>query len=202
MFRRRRLVVLVGLLVVVLAAVLGIRAAIGAIAHADDTLPRDVSTAPVLPPDPDDEPTGPPSEEELANPVDCRPHAVDLSIEMAATTIKEGASTPMPVTVTNSGQVPCLLDVGGAQIALAIYSGDDLVWTSQHCSTRGDRRILLDVDDQDTISFRWTGARSATGCPEDQPVAGAGTYRAVVTLLTADEQPEEIATVEQPFTVK
>lgn len=200
MFRRRRLVALTILLVLVLGAVVGFRAAVGAFAAADDVLPRELSATPIAHPDPDDEPTGPPTEEELANPVDCRPSAIELTIGMGKEVVS-GATTSMPVTVSNTGQVPCLLDIGGAQVELTIYSGDDLVWTSQHCSTLGDRRILLDVGGADTVSFRWTGSRSAEGCPGDQSVAGAGTYRAVVTLVSAGDAPEQVATVEQAFTV-
>lgn len=199
-FRRRRLLALTILLVLVAGVALGAQAVMRAIDAADDVIPRTVSTAPITPVDVDDEPTGPPTEEELANPVDCRPAAVDLAIGMGTTAVA-GATTAMPVTVTNAGQVPCLLDIGGAQIELTIYSGEDLVWTSQHCSTLGDRRVLLDIGAADTVAFRWTGTRSAPSCPGDQPVAGAGTYRAVVVLETAGESPEQVATVEQVFTV-
>ncbi|WP_420111033.1 hypothetical protein [Pseudactinotalea sp.] len=198
-FRRRRLTVLTILLVLVAGIVVGVRAGVNALAAADDMLPRPISDTPVVPPDPDDAPTGPPTEEELANPVDCRPAAIELTLDMP-NSVKEGAATAIPVTVTNTGQVPCLADVG-SRIQLVIYSGDDQVWTSQHCSNAGERRVLLDIDGEDSASFRWNGSRSASGCP-DQAVAKAGTYRAVVMLLGGGEDPATIAETEATFTVK
>jgi hypothetical protein len=178
----------------------GVRAATDALAAADETLPRLVSSTPIAAEDLEEAPPGPPTEEELANPVDCRPSAIGLTVDLASTTVAAGGTTAMPVTVTNTGQVPCLVDVG-AQLVLTIYSGEDMVWTSQHCASAGARRILLDVASEDVTSFRWTGTRSASGCPDGQPVAAAGTYRAVVTLMSVDEAPEVVATVEQPFTI-
>lgn len=199
-FRRRRLIVLTVLLVLVAGIVIGVRAGMGALAAADDVLPRAISTTPVVPRDPDDAPTGPPTEEELANPVDCRPSAIELTLDLP-NSLKEGATTSVPVAVTNTGQVPCLVDVG-ARVQLVIYSGEDRVWTSQHCSNMGQRRVLLDVGGEDTMTFRWGGSRSASGCPSDQPVATAGTYRAVVTLVGAGDDPETLAETEATFTVK
>lgn len=185
-------------LVLVAGIAIGVRAGLSALASADDMLPRAISTTPVVPPDPDDAPTGPPTEDELANPVDCRPSAIGLTLN-APGSVKEGATTSMPVAVTNTGQVPCLVDVG-ARVQLTIYSGDDLVWASQHCSGAGDRRILLDIDGEDTTSFRWNGKRSASGCPGEQAVAKPGTYRAVVTLVGADGE-ETLAEIEENFTI-
>jgi hypothetical protein len=188
------------LLVLAVGIVLGVRAVTGALAADDEILPRLVSPTPIAHESLDDAPTGPPTEEELANPVDCRPSAIGLTIGLASTTVAAGATTPVPVTVTNTGQVPCLVDVG-AQLVLTIYSGDDLVWTSQHCAAGGARRILLDIGGEDVTSVRWAGTRSAEGCPADQPVAAPGSYRAVVTLVSAGDAPETLATVEQAFTV-
>lgn len=197
-FRRRRLVALTILVVLVAGIALGVRAGMSALDAADDVLPRAFSTTPVVPRDADDAPTGPPTEEELANPVDCRPSAIGLTLDLESSTLEEGATTSFPVTIANTGQVPCLVDVG-SRIQLSIYSGDDLVWTSQHCSSAGDRRILLDIGDEDTASFRWAGSRSASGCPGDQPVAKAGTYRAVVALVDADG--ETLAETKETFTI-
>jgi len=199
-YRRRRLLALILLLALAVGVAFGVRAAADAIAAADETLPRLVSSTPIAPEDLEDAPTGPPTEEELANPVDCRPSAIGLTVDLASATVAAGATTAMPVTVTNTGQVPCLVDVG-ARLVLTIYSGEDMVWTSQHCASGSARRILLDVAGEDATSFRWTGTRSAPGCPAEQPVAAAGTYRAVVTLMNADEAPEPIATVERAFTI-
>lgn len=185
--------------------VVGVRAAADAIAALDDVAPKPTGTE-VVDPEGTAE-TGPPTEEDLANPVDCQPAAVELSMSLASASVAKGAETEVPVTVTNAGQVPCLLDVGGAELVLTVYSGEDKIWDSRHCGGTSDRRILLDIGAQDVTTLTWPGTRSASGCPDDPAVAEPGTYRVVATLLTAvdeesDAKPETVATTDETFTVR
>lgn len=192
--------VLVVVLMVVAGIVLGARAAVQAFAG-EEASPTPPPTSETLP---DDAVSTGPSDDELANPVECTPEAVALSLP-AMTTVKKGAKTALPVTITNTGQVPCLLDVGHAELVVTVHSGDDLVWSSQHCGATEPRRILLDIGAEDTTSVTWPGTRSTPKCPDEPPVAKPGTYRAVATLWTAVEdgaEPTEIATAEVTFTVK
>lgn len=179
-YRRRRLVVLTLLLLAALGVVFGVRALAGAFLTTE-VAPRTLSAADV--PRVVAEPTGPPTQEQLANPVDCRPGTVEVDIALPAATLPAGASSRMPVTVSNTGQVPCLLDLGTDTLLVAVTSGDDPVWSSRHCGIGETRRILLDVGATDRVSVTWPGSRSAAGCAEDQPVAKAGSYRVDVQLL-------------------
>lgn len=178
MFRRRRVMALVLMLAMVAGVVLGVRAIVGAVMPSEAPVPPRAMSQPVDPDTVDREPT----ETELANPVDCRASAVQMTAEVPSS-VATGARTPMPVTITNEGRVPCLLDVGSAELVTTIYSGDDLVWSSAHCASGAERRILLDVGASDTTTVRWPGTRSAEGCPDDPKTARSGTYRAVFTLV-------------------
>lgn len=180
---------------------LGVRAAYLAITAAAADDPVTVDTPEVTSAPEDAETTGPPTDDELANPVDCVPGAVAVSVGLPSSTLARGASTSLPVTVTNTGPVPCLVDVGRAQLVVEIHSGDDLVWSSQHCG-RGERRVLLDIDGEDVTTFEWDGHRSWPSCPAKRPVAEPGTYRAVVTLTSAEGGGSELATTESVFTVR
>lgn len=187
---------LIVLLVLVAGGVIGVRSAVAAVG--DQEAPPRTVTGEI---DPDaGGPTGPPTEWEMANPTDCRSDAVDVAVEMTRSTVAQGATTKLPVTVTNTGQVPCLLDVGTAQLVVTIYSGDDKIWDSRHCSGDSDRRILLDVGGSDARTVTWHGVRSDTGCPDDPKKAKPGTYRVIATLL--DDNGDRLTRSEETFTVK
>lgn len=144
------------------------------------------------------EPTGSPDEDALSNPVACRPAALGLEISLPADTFPAGSAVTIPTTVTNAGQVQCLLDAGSAHLVLTIFSGDDRVWSSDDCpAVAAERPILLDIATSDSIRISWPGTRSAPGCPDVQPAAAAGTYRAVLTVDTGSTQ----ATAEKVFTL-
>ncbi|MPV50450.1 hypothetical protein GCG21_10635 [Pseudactinotalea sp. HY160] len=175
-FRRRRLTV--GLLALVLVAglVIGGRALWG-IVGGDRAGSADAGgSTPATP-------TGP-TEEELANPVACAAGALEVSIDLTGDTLRHGAGSDFPITVTNSGQVPCLVDLGYAGFELALFSGGDRVWTTADC--HGERpehqEYLFDLGYSQTTTIPWQGRRSAPDCAKDQNFADAGTYRARVTL--------------------
>ena len=79
--------------------------------------------------EPTEESTGP-DEEALANPVACQPDAVSVELGLSGGEVPAGSRVEVPVTITNTGQVPCLLDVGNASLELVVSSGADTVWTT------------------------------------------------------------------------
>lgn len=147
------------------------------------------------------DPDRPPTEAEIANPVDCRPRAVSVSLALPGGAIRAGDDSPFEVTVVNTGQVPCLVDLGGEQLALTITSGDDTIWDSHHCGL-SSRRVLLDVGDEDARTVTWPGTRSAEGCSGGAKDARSGSYRAVATLATPGAEPDTVAESEQSFTIR
>ncbi|UFU05841.1 hypothetical protein [Ruania halotolerans] len=130
-------------------------------------------------------PTGPatPDAEALANPVACVPEIVDVAVGLESASVRAGSEVPVAVTITNTGQVPCLLDVGHGSLAMAVSSGDDTVWTNEQCpSGSAERPILLDINAQEERVLAWSGQRSAEGCPSGAAEAEPGTYRIDVSL--------------------
>lgn len=142
---------------------------------------------------PSQTPTGP-SDEELANPVACEPDAVELRIDLAGDSLEHGQEAQFPVTVTNTGQVPCMVDIGHSDLRLDIYSGDDLTWSTDDCSADlpEHRDMLLDLDTSETVTITWDGNRpDSDGCDAGD-VADTGTYRAEAVLdLDGDEAEDD-----------
>lgn len=133
-------------------------------------------------------------EEALANPVDCLPGAVDVEIDLAGASYDAGVQVEVPVTVTNTGDMPCLADTGHNALEVEIHSGDDLIWASSQCpSGAAERALLLDVGASESRTISWDGNR---GCDSDS-VAQAGTYRVLATLNADGGQ----ASAEQAFTL-
>jgi len=188
--------VLVVLVLVLAGGFIGVRSAVDAAHASQETLPR-VAAGPIAP---DAATTAPPTDWQLANPVDCRPTAVAVDIALSSTTLSKGATTKIPVTLTNTGQLPCLLDVGAAQLVVTIYSGEDKIWDSRHCGGGTERRILLDAGEADATTVTWRGVRSSDGCPDKAAKAKPGTYRVIATVL--DSEGERITRSEQNFTVR
>ncbi len=138
------------------------------------------------PAEPAQEESAGPTEEDLANPTACDAAALELEVSLAADSLPVGQPANIPVTVRNTGEVPCLLEVGQKTITVSVTSGEDSVWSSGHCGggLSGERRLLLDIDASDTSVVTWPGTRSVPGCAEGQPPAAAGTYRLQVALAT------------------
>lgn len=182
MFRRRRLVV--GLLALVVVAAVAFGAVRGVPLLLDRFGP--LSAEPSA--EPTEEATGP-DEEALANPVECVPGAVSLDLGLAATEVDAGSQVEVPITVTNTGQVPCLLDMGHAALQMQVTSGDDTVWTTAQCPAgNAERPILLPADGAEETTITWSGRRSAADCPDDTRDARAGTYRIEVSIAVDGDE--------------
>src|SRR5690625_4174147 len=181
-FRRRRLVV--GLLALVVVAAVAFGAVRGVPLLLDRFGP--LSAEPSA--EPTEEATGP-DEEALANPVECVPGAVSLDLGLAATEVDAGSQVEVPVTLTNTGQVPCLLDVGHAALQVQVTSGDDTVWTTAQCPAgKAERPILLAAGGVEETTVTWSGRRSAADCPDDTRDARAGTYRIEVSIAVDGDE--------------
>lgn len=138
--------------------------------------------------EPTEEPTGP-DEEALANPVGCLPEAVSLELGMAGAEVAAGTKVEVPITITNTGQVPCLLDVGNDALQLEVTSGNDTVWTTAQCPAgTAEQPILLPVGGMEETTISWSGRRSAADCPDDTREARAGTYQIEVSIAVDGDE--------------
>lgn len=140
---------------------------------------------------PTEEESGP-DEEAMANPVACLPGAVALELGLTTSTADAGSRVDVPITITNTGQVPCLLDVGNASLQMEVSSGNDTIWTTAQCPAGKDERpILLAAGGVEETAISWNGRRSAADCPNDTDAARAGTYRIQVSLAVGGSEVTE-----------
>ncbi|GIG37471.1 hypothetical protein [Cellulomonas pakistanensis] len=173
----RRTVVLLVLVLVVVLAVFGVRALTGG-GGDDAAAPTDGTTV--------EQPTA--EESEAGTPV-CEPAAVGVQLAADATTYPAAALPTFTVTITNTGDVACLLDAGEAQRQVLVTSGSDRIWASTDCASGEALQLLLAPGQADERPVQWDRNRSVEGCAPDQPAAQPGTYQAVLTLAGTSTEP-------------
>lgn len=94
----------------------------------------------------------------------------------------------LSITLSNEGEVPCLIDVGTAMQRYEITSGSDTWWRSTDCQTEPNNQVVELAAGQ-TVSSQeplvWDRTRSSAGtCAEGESRqrAGSGTYHLEVSI--------------------
>lgn len=183
-YRRRRLVVLLGLLAVLAVIALIIfrpgpdpqpAAAPRTPSPAASSAATDV--APAESPDPDD---GPPA---------CTEDQVDLQAVTDKGEYGEKELPQLSWTLANTSSDPCTINVGTKAQIFTITSGSDTIWTSTDCQTDGsDTEFTLQPSGGAPVTsspIAWDRTRSSGGtCDDDRPAvdAGGASYHFSVTV--------------------
>lgn len=108
--------------------------------------------------------------------------ADDLSVDAATDerTAPAGDPVRLVLSVRNTSRSPCTSDLGGGAVELRVISGEDRIWSSDHCSPGSGKDVVrLDTGEQRAFRVNWNGSRSKKGCAKAQPEALPGTYRVV-----------------------
>ncbi|MGW9346281.1 hypothetical protein [Nocardiopsis flavescens] len=112
----------------------------------------------------------------------CRPQDVVVSLDFAESD-KEvygaGQNPAFKVTVVNTAEQTCTVDVGSEAMELRIHSGDDRIFSTADCvegESRVDRQVSRGVPHEFEIS--WDRVRSFSDCRGGRSDARPGWYRA------------------------
>ncbi len=196
-YRRRRLVLLLVVLAVVAAVVLafwrpwevandGTPSASASGSPATDAA-TDASATPSAPATPD---------AASETPAEVDPEASDLSscsaasTTVAAMTDKEtygpGEQPQLSISLTNTSDEACLLNVGTATQAFTITSGADTWWRSTDCQSEPSDQVVQ-IDPGQSVSsvtpIVWDRTRSSVDtCDSDRPSAPAGYFNLSVEI--------------------
>ncbi|MCY7286778.1 MAG: hypothetical protein LH624_00610 [Cryobacterium sp.] len=181
---RRRLVVGLGLLLV-LALLLWIILNIGRPAAGTDE-PGSTPTPPAAAAS-----TGAKASasEPVAEPTACESASVQVEATTDAVTYEPGAQPMLSLSVTNIGDVPCVLNAGTATQVFTVSSGTDVYWTSTDCQQEpGDTDVTLQPGKpvSSGAAIAWDRTRSSPEtCGEatrDAAPAGGAAYNLSVTV--------------------
>ncbi len=108
----------------------------------------------------------------------CADQAITVTASTDAASYTVGSTPRLRMRIENTSGSACKRDVGAAENELVITSGDTRVWSSDDCNPGGDPNVVtLQPGQSYSVSVTWLGRLSQKGCPADQPLAEAGTYK-------------------------
>lgn len=183
-YRRRRLVVLLGLVAVIVAVVLII---VRPGASQGDEKDAPPSTAPSA--SADASASAPPEGSTPAGGVAaCAPERVVVEPVTDKSEYADGELPELAVTLTNTGDAPCTVNAGTSAQVFTVRSGEEAYWTSTDCQTSpSDAQVTLEPGTpiSSSVPIIWDRTRSSTdtcdGAREAVPAGGAS-YHLDVTV--------------------
>lgn len=173
-YRRRRLVVLLGFLAIVAIVALVI------IKPGSSSGRAETSSASPTPSAAASTPAASPSPSETTaegDPV-CTADTVTVEATTDKSTYQAGELPQLSLSLTNTGSVACSIDAGTSQQVFTITSGEETYWTSTDCQTEPTNAVTL-LEPQTTITsnpaIAWDRTRSAADtCDGERPAVPAG----------------------------
>ncbi|MFW6640203.1 hypothetical protein ACOALZ_09180 [Nocardiopsis algeriensis] len=111
----------------------------------------------------------------------CRPQDVVVTFDFAKKDKEVYGAGEQPgfeVTVVNTSDQTCTVDVGGEALEVRIHSGDDRIFSTADCAEGESDRRQLERGVPHEITVDWDRTRSFTDCRDDVVNAKPGWYRA------------------------
>ena len=196
-YRRRRIVIFGGLIVLIAAIAAGIWLVVDqpwAGAGAEPT-PKPTSTAESPAPTetstatPTDTPTADPTPDPAQTAVPCQASDVTVEAVTDADTYAAGVLPQLSISLTNAGDTDCTIDVGSTTQAFTVSSGSDTWWRSTDCQESPSSMVVTLAAGQNVTSatpVQWDRTRSdvATCDQENRPRApgGGASYHVAVSI--------------------
>jgi hypothetical protein len=188
-YRRRRLLVLLGLVAVIIAIVLVI---VRPGSSQGDEPDAAAGVAPSATPEATGEPTAPPSVIPTeATEVDgdaCTAKHVTVEAITDKTVYEAGEQPQLSVTITNTGTNVCVLNAGTNAQVFTIKSGDELYWQSTDCQVDPvDAEVSLapGTPVSSSVPLVWDRTRSGPDTcegPREAVPAGGASYHLEVSV--------------------
>lgn len=114
----------------------------------------------------------------------CTKDMLATTLEANGTEFAAGSEPAFTVTMTNSSETPCLVDVSAETRVVTVTSGPARVWGSSDCAAKAKpKTLLVGAGRSEASTLTWDRTRSEKGCPRKGVEAKAGTYRASATVL-------------------
>jgi hypothetical protein len=108
----------------------------------------------------------------------CSDSDITVTASTDAASYPVGSTPKLRMRIQNTSSTPCRRDVGAVQNELVITSGAAHVWSSDDCSPGGQPDVAtLQPDQSYSVTVTWLGRLSAKGCPANEPLAQAGSYK-------------------------
>ncbi|WP_136041591.1 MULTISPECIES: hypothetical protein [unclassified Microbacterium] len=191
-YRRRRLVVVMGLILFVAAIGVGIWLLIAKPWAAADASPKPTSSSsetPTTTPTDSESPSPSPSAEQTPAIVACEAKDVEVTAVTDAETYPAGVLPKLSISLTNKGTKDCTLDVGSTTQVFTISSGADVWWRSTDCQENPSSMIATltagtTVTSKDPVAWDRTRSSVETCDQENRQRApgGGASYHVEVSI--------------------
>jgi hypothetical protein len=192
-YRRRRLVVVIGLILLVAAIGIGFWLLIAKPWVAADASPKPTSssseTPTTTPTDDGESPSPSPSAAQTPAIVACEEKDVEVSAVTDAETYAAGVLPKLSISLTNKGTKDCTLDVGSTTQVFTISSGADVWWRSTDCQENPSSMIATltagtTVTSKDPVTWDRTRSSVETCDQENRQRApgGGASYHVEVSI--------------------
>lgn len=179
-YRRRRLIVLIGLVAVIVAVVLII------VRPGSSQGGEPASSAPATDVAATPDPTTIPTEPTAVDGDPCSPEKILVEAVTDKSSYEASEQPQLSVTITNTGKNVCVLNAGTAQQVFTIKSGEEVYWTSTDCQVDAiDAEVSLTPGTpiSSSVPIVWDRTRSSpetcSGPREAVPADGASYHLSV-----------------------
>ncbi|RWZ50838.1 hypothetical protein ELQ90_08340 [Labedella phragmitis] len=181
-YRRRRIVVLLGFLAIVaVIALVVFRPGSSSGQEEEPGASGTPSASASTPASPTEAPPGvspSPSASAQEGDPQCTAETVAVEAHTDKSTYQVGELPQLSLSLTNTGDVACTIDVGTSQQVFTVTSGQDTYWTSTDCQVEPTNAIML-LEPRKTITsnpaISWDRTRStADTCDDERPGVPAG----------------------------
>lgn len=94
----------------------------------------------------------------------CDPAALSSTVQ-GPESVGVGAGATFSISLVNSGQAPCLIDVGSQALGVRVSSGSQQVWDSLTCPVgQTERALLLPAGKGAEVTVTWNGNAATSDC--------------------------------------
>ncbi|GAB3542886.1 hypothetical protein GCM10027403_36240 [Arthrobacter tecti] len=107
----------------------------------------------------------------------CNPASIEVTATTDAQTYAADQLPVLTLTVSNTGEVACPVNVGTSQMEFLITSGEDRIFSSRDCQEGAeDLEVTIEPGSSETARFTWERIRSTPECTPVEAVPGPGQY--------------------------
>ena len=190
-YRRRRIVVGVGLLLVLALAVFCAYSIVRGVGAIGPAISRVTANHAVL------GRSATPSPQRTTGVKNCGASDTRLGLSAPSAVVAVGGSLEWTETITHEGADSCLIDASDSSLVLTITSGDETVWRSDVCPVDGTQ-LLMAQGDKKIRTVTWNTNRTGSECADDAtlPKVDRGTYVASLSLKSDSKVQSSPVTIE------
>ncbi|WP_074466407.1 hypothetical protein [Arthrobacter sp. SW1] len=176
-YRRRRLVVSVALLLVLGLMAAGVVAIVSSFSGAAEPAAQPANTQqPQGGQTPAPGASGTASPSTKASPV-CDLNLVTVTASTDKPSYAAGQNPVLGLKVSNGGTTPCQVNVGTSQMEFLVMSGPDRIFSSRDCQAKSEDLVkTIAPGKSETANFVWQRNRTVEGCNVVNAKPGNGTY--------------------------